>query len=176
MNKILSIASIILLASACGPKPKATISLPDMAMNPTPGCGQGSYLVVDDIQLAMEHADANARAGLAASMTVAIERVVEQTREQLQKDSKANNFNSGTTGLREIIDTKLAGTPPTKREQVGSQMWSEVCFDMDTFSEIIGGMQSMGAEMQDALRKQHATITKNMDDVLREKRAREAGQ
>jgi len=179
MKRLLALSALVLFAGACGPKAplaKPTIALPDMAMNPTPGCGQGSFLVSNDIQMAMEQADANARAGLAAALEASIERVAEQTREQLQTGDKTNNLSSATTGLREIIDAKMVGTAPTRREQVGQQLWSEVCLDLETFGEIIAGMQTMGSQMQDAIRQQHKAITSNMDQILKEKRDREAGQ
>ena len=180
MKRMLFLTALLFTVSACGPKvppsAKPTVTLPDMAMNPTPGCGQGSYLVANDIQMAMEQADANAKAALAASLETSIERVIEQAREQLQGGDQTNNVASATTGLREIIDTKLTGVSPKRREQVGSQLWSEVCLDFETFSEIIAGMQTMGAQMKDAIRKQHKSITNNMDQILKEKRAREQGQ
>ena len=128
------------VADPAAPAARAASSLPEMVPNPTSGCGVGSFMVAGDVQMAMEQADANARAGLAAALEASIERVAEQAREQLQGGGEVTNMSSATTGLREIIDTTLVGSTPTRRDEAGGQLWSEVCLDMETFGEIIDSM------------------------------------
>ena len=173
MKSRLCLGCVVLVLLACGPKapPESSgVVLPEFVTSPVAGCGVGSFLVTTDIQMAMEQADANARVALAASVEAEVERVVVQAREQLELSGKAENLTYATTGLRETVAGAMVGTVPSRREQVGDQLWSEVCLDLDTFNDIVGGMTDLSPSVQDFLRDRGMEIIENLGRPLEDKR------
>ena len=165
MRSLLILTSLVAFTTGC-PKAMVTTSsglrLPDMVMNPTPGCGTGTFEVTTDVQMAMVQADANARSALAASIESTIRQVAEQAGEQLSAGGETNNLSSATLARRESIQQTLNGAAVAHREQVDGQLWSEVCINAEMFSEIVGDM-GMSAQLMRETRERAADIIANMD-------------
>ena len=174
--RCLSVSLLAFGLSGCLPKGGVGgPTLPDFMKNPESGCSVGTAKVFDDMQIAMDAAAQNGRTALAAAMTSSIEQVLEQAREQLQVNGDGNNNVSITSGTRQIVDRELVGTS-VKYDQVGSNLYAQVCIDSQTFSKIIAEMNTMSTQMQEAIREQPDAVMSNMDEILAAKRAREAGQ
>jgi hypothetical protein len=170
MRSLLILTSLVAFTTGC---PKAMVTtnsglrLPDMVMNPTAGCGTGTFEVTTDVQMAMVQADANARSALAASIESTIRQVAEQAGEQLQAGGETNNLSSATLARRESIQQTLNGAAVSHREQVDGQLWSEVCINTEMFSEIVGDM-GMSAQLMRETRERAADIIANMDASFEE--------